>query len=124
MIKNYEEAIEKLFDDLVAEGIAIDPQNNLDQEGSGGRGNLGKILNDLKHMKYDVSRGQLNLYGTSVFEIPNMMRNFKEMQKFFPALPDGDPVGINKSDEEKEIFNRQFGYVQQLEDELDRAFWV
>jgi hypothetical protein len=118
--QHYEEAIEKLYDDLVAEGLAIDPQNNLDQEGSGGRGNLGKILNDLKHMKYDVGRGQLNLYGTSVFEIPNMMRNFKEMQKFFPALPDGQTVGIKIPDEEKEIFNRQHGYVKQLEDELDR----
>ncbi len=120
--QHYEEAIEKLYDDLVAEGLAIDPQNNLDQEGSGGRGNLGKILNDLKHMEYDVSRGQLNLYGTSVFEIPNMMRNFKEMQKFFPALPDGQTVGIKIPDEEKEIFNRQHGYVKQLEDELDRIF--
>ena len=119
--QHYEEAIQKLYDDLVAEGLAIDPQNNLDQEGSGGRGNLGEILNDLKHMKYDVTRGGLNLYGTSVFEIPNMMRNFKEMQKFFPALPDGDPSAVFKSDEEKEIFNRQFGYVQQLEDELDRV---
>ena len=118
--QHYEEAIQKLYDDLVAEGLAIDPQNNLDKEGSGGRGNLGEILNYLKHMKYDVTRGQLNLYGTSVFEIPNMMRNFKEMQKFFPALPDGQAVGISIPDEEKATFNRQHGYVQQLEGELDR----
>ena len=117
--QHYEEAIEKLFDDLVAEGLAIDPQNTLDQKGSGGRGNLSKILNDLKHMKYDVTRGKLNLYGTSVFEIPNMMRNFEEMQKFFPALPGGDPSAINKPDEEKEIFNKQYAYVQKLEDALD-----
>jgi len=51
-----------------------------------------------------------------------MMRNFKEMQKFFPALPDGQAVGISIPDEEKETFNRQHGYVKQLEDALDTRF--
>jgi len=118
--KNYEEAIEKTFNDLVDDGVAIDPRNALEDEGAGGRGNIKEMLSNLKYMKYDVSQGKLNLYGTSVFEIPNMMRNFKEMQKFFPALPDGQAVGISIPDEEKEIFNRQHGYVQQLEGELDR----
>ena len=119
--KNFEEAIEKTFNDLVDDGVAIDPRNTLEDEGAGGRGNIKEILTNLKHMEYAVHSGKLDLYGTSVFEIPNMMRNFKEMQKFFPALPDGQAVGISIPDEEKEIFNRQHGYVKQLEDELDRV---
>ena len=82
--QHYEEAIEKTFNDLVDDGVAIDPRNALEDEGAGGRGNIKEILTNLKHMEYDVGAGKLNLYGTSVFEIPNMMRNFKEMQKFFP----------------------------------------
>ena len=120
--KNYEEAIEKTFNDLVDDGVAIDPRNTLEDEGAGGRGNIKEILTNLKHMEYDVAAGKLNLYGTSVFEIPNMMRNFKEMQKFFPALPSGNVSAVSKPDEEEEIFNRQHGYVKQLEDELDRIF--
>ena len=120
--KNFEEAIEKTFNDLVDDGVAIDPRNALEDEGAGGRGNIKEMLSNLKYMKYDVSQGKLNLYGTSVFEIPNMMRNFKEMQKFFPALPDGQAVGISIPDEEKETFNRQHGYVKQLEDALDDRF--
>jgi hypothetical protein len=120
--QHFEEAIEKTFNDLVDDGVAIDPRNALEDEGAGGRGNIKEMLSNLKHMKYDVSSGKLNLYGTSVFEIPNMMRNFKEMQKFFPALPDGQAVGISIPDEEKETFNRQHGYVKQLEDALDTRF--
>ncbi len=120
--QHFEEAIEKTYNDLVDDGVAIDPRNALEDEGAGGRGNIKEMLSNLKHMKYDVSQGKLNLYGTSVFEIPNMMRNFKEMQKFFPALPDGQAVGINIPDEEKETFNRQHGYVKQLEDALDTRF--
>jgi len=120
--QHYEEAIEKTFNDLVDDGVAIDPRNALEDEGAGGRGNIKEMLSNLKYMKYDVNQGKLNLYGTSVFEIPNMMRNFKEMQKFFPALPDGQAVGISIPDEEKETFNRQHGYVKQLEDALDTRF--
>jgi len=120
--KHFEEAIEKTFNDLVDDGVAIDPRNALEDEGAGGRGNIKEMLSNLKHMEYAVHSGKLDLYGTSVFEIPNMMRNFKEMQKFFPALPDGQAVGISIPDEEKEIFNRQHGYVKQLEDALDTRF--
>ena len=120
--KNYEEAIEKTYNDLVDDGVAIDPRNALEDEGTGGRGNIKEMLSNLKHMQYDISQGKLDIYGKVVFNIPNMMRNFKEMQKFFPALPDGDPSAVNKPDEEKEIFNRQYGYVQQLEDALDTRF--
>jgi len=120
--QHYEEAIEKTYNDLVDDGVAIDPRNALEDEGAGGRGNIKEMLSNLKYMKYAVHSGKLDLYGTSVFEIPNMMRNFKEMQKFFPALPDGNPSAVNKPDEEKETFNRQHGYVKQLEDALDTRF--
>ena len=120
--KNYEEAIEKTFTDLVDDGVAIDPRNALEDEGAGGRGNIKEMLSNLKHMQYDISQGKLDIYGKVVFNIPNMMRNFKEMQKFFPALPDGQAVGISIPDEEKETFNRQHGYVKQLEDALDDRF--
>jgi hypothetical protein len=92
----------------------------LEDEGAGGRGNIKEMLSNLKHMSYDISQGKLDIYGKVVFNIPNMMRNFKEMQKFFPALPDGLTNAINIPDEEKATFNRQKGYVTQLEDELDR----
>ena len=118
--KQYEEAIEKTFTDLVDDGVAIDPRNALEDEGAGGRGNIKEMLSNLKHMSYDISQGRLDVYGKVIFNIPNMMRNFKEMQKFFPALPDGEAVSMGKSDEEKATFNRQKGYVTQLEDELDR----
>ena len=120
--QHYEEAIEKTYNDLVDDGVAIDPRNALEDEGAGGRGNIKEMLSNLKYMKYAVHSGKLDLYGTSVFEIPNMMRNFKEMQKFFPALPDGQAVGISIPDEEKQTFNRQHGYVKQLEDALDTRF--
>jgi hypothetical protein len=64
----------------------------LEDEGAGGRGNIKEMLSNLKHMQYDISQGKLDIYGKVVFNIPNMMRNFKEMQKFFPALPDGQAV--------------------------------
>jgi hypothetical protein len=120
--KNYEEAIEKTFTDLVDDGVAIDPRNALEDEGAGGRGNIKEMLSNLKHMSYDISQGRLDVYGKVVFNIPNMMRNFKEMQKFFPALPDGQAVGMGIPDEEKATFNRQHGYVKQLEDALDTRF--
>ena len=122
--KNYEEAIEKTFTDLVDDGVAIDPRNALEDEGAGGRGNIKEMLSNLKHMSYDISQGRLDVYGKVVFNIPNMMRNFKEMQKFFPALPDGETVSISggKSDEEKAAFERQRGYVTQLEDALNTRF--
>ena len=122
--KNYEEAIEKTYTDLVDDGVAIDPRNALEDEGTGGRGNIKEMLSNLKHMQYDISQGKLDLYGKVVFNIPNMMRNFKEMQKFFPALPDGETVSISggKSDEEKAAFERQKGYARQLEDALDDRF--
>ena len=119
---HYEEAIEKTYQDLVDEEIAIDPSNKLEDEESGSRANLKEVLTNLKHMGYAIKSGQLDVYGKVVFNIPNMMRNFKEMQKFFPALPDGDAVGMSIPDEEKATFNRQKGYVTQLEDALDARF--
>jgi hypothetical protein len=96
----------------------------LEDEGAGGRGNIKEMLSNLKHMQYKITQGKLDLQGKVVFNIPNMMRNFKEMQKFFPALPDGEVVSITggKSDEEKAAFERQKGYVTQLEDALDDRF--
>jgi hypothetical protein len=122
--QHFEEAIEKTYNDLVDDGVAIDPRNALEDEGAGGRGNIKEMLSNLKHMQYDISQGKLDVYGKVVFNIPNMMRNFKEMQKFFPALPDGETVSISggKSDEEKAAFERQKGYVTQLEDALDAYF--
>ena len=120
--QHFEEAIEKTYNDLVDDGVAIDPRNALEDEGAGGRGNIKEMLSNLKHMQYDISQGKLDIYGKVVFNIPNMMRNFKEMQKFFPALPDGQAVGISIPDEEKATFNRQHGYVKQLEDALDDRF--
>jgi hypothetical protein len=117
---NYEEAIEKTYNDLVDDGVAIDPRNALEDEGAGGRGNIKEMLSNLKHMSYDISQGKLDIYGKVVFNIPNMIRNFKELQKFFPALPDGSNSAISVPDEEKATFNRQKGYLTQLEDELDR----
>jgi len=118
--KQYEEAIEKTYNDLVDDGVAIDPRNALEDEGAGGRGNIKEMLSNLKHMSYDISQGKLDIYGKVVFNIPNMIRNFKELQKFFPALPDGSNSAISVPDEEKATFNRQKGYLTQLEDELDR----
>jgi hypothetical protein len=120
--KHYEEAIEKTYNDLVDDGVAIDPRNALEDEGAGGRGNIKEMLSNLKHMQYDISQGKLDIYGKVVFNIPNMMRNFKELQKFFPALPDGEAVSMGKSEEEKATFERQKGYVTQLEDALDDRF--
>ena len=120
--QHFEEAIEKTHNDLVDDGVAIDPRNALEDEGAGGRGNIKEMLSNLKHMSYDISQGRLDVYGKVVFNIPNMMRNFKEMQKFFPALPDGLTNAINIPDEEKATFNRQKGYVTQLEDALDARF--
>ena len=122
--KNFEEAIEKTYNDLVDDGVAIDPRNALEDEGAGGRGNIKEMLSNLKHMRYDISQGKLDIYGKVVFNIPNMMRNFKEMQKFFPALPDGETVSISggKSAEEEAAFERQKGYARQLEDALDDRF--
>jgi len=119
---HYEEAIEKTYQDLVDEEIAIDPSNKLEDEEKGGRGNLKEVLTNLKHMGYSIKSGQLDLYGKVVFNIPNMMRNFKELQKFFPALPDGSNSAISVPDEEKATFNRQKGYLTQLEDALDTRF--
>ena len=62
----------------------------------------------------------MDVFGKTVFEIPNMMRNFKEMQKFFPALPDGQAVGISLPDEYKEIYRKQQGLVNQLEYYMNR----
>ncbi len=120
--QHFEEAIEKTYNDLVDDGVAIDPRNALEDEGAGGRGNIKEMLSNLKHMQYDISQGKLDIYGKVVFNIPNMMRNFKELQKFFPALPDGEAVSVGKSDEEKATFERQKGYARQLEDALDDRF--
>jgi len=119
---HYGEAVEKVYQDLVDEDIAIDPKNNLEDEEKGSRGNLKELLQNLKHMGYDIKSGNLNIYGKVVYNIPNMMRNFKEMQKFFPALPSGEVVAANKDFDRKEIEQRQKGYVKQLEQDLERSF--
>jgi hypothetical protein len=49
-----------------------------------------------------------------------MMKNFKEMQKFFPALPDGQVVGIKVPDEYKEIYKTQEELVRQLQYHLNQ----
>jgi len=117
--QHYEEAIEKTYQDLVDEEIAIDPKNKLEDEEAGGRGNLKEVLTNLKHMGYDIKSGQLNIYGKAIFNIPNMMRNFKELQKIFPALPGGQAVAIKIPDEEKATFERQKGYLTQFENALN-----
>jgi hypothetical protein len=116
---HYEEAIEKTYQDLVDEEIAIDPSNTLEDEEGGSRVNLKEILTNLKHMSYDIKSGQMNIYGKAIFNIPNMMRNFKELQKIFPALPDGQNSAISIPDEEKATFNRQKGYLTQFENALN-----
>ena len=63
----------------------------------------------------------MDVFGKAVFEIPNMMRNMRELRKIFPALPEGEVVTIGgKSDEEKELARRQEGLVNQLEYYLNR----
>jgi len=115
--KHYEEAIEKTYQDLVDDEIAIDPKNKLDDEG--GRVSLKGTLDTLKHMSYDIKSGKLNIFGKAIFNIPNMMRNFKELQKIFPALPEGSVAAIKIPDEEKAIWNRQKGYLTQFENALN-----
>jgi len=120
--QHYEEAIEKTYQDLVDEEIAIDPSNALEDEEGDSRVNLKETLANLKHMSYTIKSGKLDVFGKAIFNIPNMMRNFKEMQKFFPALPDGQAVAIRLPDEEKATFRRQQGYVTQLERALNDRF--
>ena len=115
---HYEEAIEKTYQDLVDEEIAIDPKNKLEDE-EGSRVNLKEILTNLKHMSYDINSGQMNIYGKTIFNIPNMIRNFRELKKIFPALPEENNSAISIPDEEKRTFERQKGYLTQFENALN-----
>ena len=115
--KHYEEAIEKTYQDLVDDEIAIDPKNKL--EDMDGRVSLKGTLDNLKYMSYDIKSGKLNIFGKAIFNIPNMMRNFKELQKIFPALPEGSVAAIKIPDEEKAIWNRQKGYLTEFEHALN-----
>ena len=119
---HYGEAVEKVYQDLVDEEIAIDPKNSLEDEEKGSRGNLKEVLQNLKYMGYNIQSGKLDIYGKVVYNIPNMIRNFKEMQKFFPALPPGVVQAFNKDDDRKGIEQRQEGYVMQLQQDLERSF--
>jgi hypothetical protein len=117
--KHYEEAIEKTFQDLVDDGIAIDPRNELED---GGKESLKSVLMNLKHFGYDLKGGNLNIFTKVVFNIPDMMKNFREMQKFFPALPLGKLSTVRKSDDERRIIDRQVSLVYQLEKKMSDSF--
>jgi hypothetical protein len=112
--KNFPEAEEQAYTDLQDNDQAIDPASRLDD-----KQNWVQFLKNMKHLAYDVKSGRMDVFGKAIFEIPNMMRNFKEMQKFFPALPDGQVVGTQLSDEYKEIYRKQEEMVRQLQYHLN-----
>jgi len=113
--KNFPEAEEQAYTDLQDNDQAIDPQSKLDD-----KQNWVQMLKTMKHLAYDVKSGKMDVFGKAIFEIPNMMKNFKEMQKFFPALPDGQVVGISLPDEYKEIYKTQEELVRQLQYHLNQ----
>ena len=113
--KNFPEAEEQAYNDLQDNDQAIDPQSKLDD-----KQNWVQMLKTMKHLAYDVKSGKMDVFGKAIFEIPNMMKNFKEMQKFFPALPDGQVVGIKLPDEYKEIYKTQEELVRQLQYHLNQ----
>jgi hypothetical protein len=76
--KNFPEAEEQAYTDLQDNDQAIDPQSRLDD-----KQNWVQMLKTMKHLAYDVKSGKMDVFGKAIFEIPNMMKNFKEMQKFF-----------------------------------------
>jgi hypothetical protein len=112
--KNFPEAEEQAYTDLQDNDLAIDPASRLDDKQS-----WVQMLKTMKHLAYDVKSGKMDVFGKAIFEIPNMIRNFKEMQKFFPALPDGQVVGMSLPDEYKEIYRKQEEMVRQLQYHLN-----
>ena len=119
-IKEYDKRMpdmeEEIYESLQDHDLAIhSDQAGLDKE------NWVETLKNLKHLGYEVKSGKMDVFGKTVFEIPNMMRNMRELRKIFPALPEGEVVTIfGKSGEEKEIFRRQEGLVNQLEYYINR----
>ena len=111
--KNFPEAEEQAYTDLQDNDQAIDPESKLDD-----KKNWVQMLKTMKHLAYDVKSGKMDVFGKAIFEIPNMMRNFKEMQKFFPALPDGQVQAISKT-LNKEIYKTQEELVRQLQHHLN-----
>jgi hypothetical protein len=112
--KNFPDAEEEAYNDLQDNDLAIDPESRLDD-----KKNWVQILKNMKHLGYDAKSGKMDVFGKAIFEIPNMIRNFKEMQKFFPALPDGQVVGMSLPDEYKEIYRKQEEMVRQLQYHLN-----
>jgi hypothetical protein len=112
--KNFPEAEEQTYTDLQDNDQAIDPRSKLDD-----KKNWVQMLKTMKHLAYDVKSGKMDVFGKAIFEIPNMMKNFKEMQKFFPALPDGQVVGMSLPDDYKEIYRKQEEMVRQLQYHLN-----
>ena len=106
---------EQIYESLQDHDLAIHP----DSKGVDGE-NWVETLKSLKHLGYDVKSGKMDVFGKAVFEIPNMMRNMRELRKIFPALPEGEVQAINLPDEYKEIYRRQEGLVNQLEYYLNR----
>ena len=107
---------EEIYQSLQDHDLAIHPDSKgLDSE------NWVETLKGLKHLGYDVKSGKMDVFGKAVFEIPNMMRNMRELRKIFPALPEGEVSAIGgKSDEEKQLARRQEEMVNQLEYYLNR----
>ena len=79
---------EQIYESLQDHDLAIHP----DSKGVDGE-NWVETLKSLKHLGYDVKSGKMDVFGKAVFEIPNMMRNMRELRKIFPALPEGEVVG-------------------------------
>jgi hypothetical protein len=103
---------EDIYNSLQDHDIAIHP----DSMGSD-KENWVATLKNLKHLAYDVRSGKMDVFGKAVFEIPNMMRNMRELRKIFPALPEGEVVTTQGSmtDEQKETFRRQEELLRQLQ---------
>ncbi len=106
---------EQIYESLQDHDLAIHP----DSMGAEGE-NWVDTLKSLKHLGYDVKSGKMDVFGKAVFEIPNMMRNMRELRKIFPALPEGEVQAVKLPDEYKEIYRRQEGLVNQLEYYLNR----
>ena len=83
-IKEYDRVIpmveEEIYTSLQDHDIAIHP-DHIGAE----KQNWLQTLRSLKHLGFDIKSGKMDVFGKVVFEIPNMEKNFKEMQKIFPA---------------------------------------
>ncbi len=118
-IKEYDRVIpkveEEIYNSLQDHDIAIHP----DHIGTDSQ-SWAQTLRSLKHLGFDIKSGKMDVFGKAVFEIPNMMKNMRELRKIFPALPEGDISAINKSDEERELERRQEELLRQLQYHLNR----